>query len=211
MPALPSSAARIPPAAPTPTMTASVFSVAISSRPPPGALVLGLDAGDWRAREGLPALKIARREKSLRAGKAHQAPAREIPVPAVDRVSEHALHGVSAKSVEELLRGRPRESSRLAFVECCNRLVLFGRVELHEGLLIGFAAVGVELSEPAPVEILKIGVSAREREIDIVENSSVACARPAWRARHQALGERRDRGGLFFVKERASLRTRRVR
>src|SRR5712671_1331709 len=80
MPALPSSAARIPPAAPAPTMTTSVFSVAMA----PSALRLGLQAGHGGARERLPALHVGGREGRLRAREADQAPAREVLVAAVD-------------------------------------------------------------------------------------------------------------------------------
>src|SRR5205085_9464229 len=61
IPALPSSAARIPPTAPIPTMTTSVFSVAIL-----------LYSRYWGACERLFAFDIVARENRLRAGQANQ-------------------------------------------------------------------------------------------------------------------------------------------
>src|SRR5436309_8009513 len=92
-----SSAARMPPAAPTPTMTTSVFSLAmdlLSSLARQRALLLQAD--DGRTRELLLALHVRRREHRLRAGEADEAPAREVLVAAVDRVGEHPLHRVRA-------------------------------------------------------------------------------------------------------------------
>ena len=87
-----------------PTMTTSVFSVAMAYPLPTRALGRCLQADDGRARERLLALQIRRRENRLRAGKADQAPAREVLVAAVERVGEHAFHRVRPKGVEELLR-----------------------------------------------------------------------------------------------------------
>ena len=67
------------------------------------------------------------------------------------------------------------------------------------------AAIGIELSEPAPVEILQVGVGAGEREIDVVEHVGVARSGFAGRAGHEAFGERGDRGGVGVVEERAVL------
>src|SRR5882757_6526127 len=116
MPALPSSAASTPPAAPMPTMTTSVFSVAIGSGPPLG-LGLCLQADHGRTREGLLALHIRRREQRLRARKADQPPAGEILVAAIDWVREHAFHRVGAQRVEEGLRGRPGKAGGFACLE----------------------------------------------------------------------------------------------
>src|SRR5947207_402904 len=96
IPALASSAARIPPAAPAPTMTTSVFSVAMAA---PSALRPGLQAGHRQPGECLSALHVCRRECRLRAGEADQAPARKVLVAAIDRVGEHALDGVRAQRV----------------------------------------------------------------------------------------------------------------
>src|SRR5205085_3847245 len=96
IPALPSSAARIPPAAPIPTIMTSVFSVAMVSALPRQ----GLQADDRRARERLLALHIGGREGGLCAREADEAPAREVLVAAIDRVGEHAFHGVRAHGVE---------------------------------------------------------------------------------------------------------------
>ena len=90
-----------------PTMTTSVFSVAMAH-----ALLgagLCLQAGDGGAGERLAVLAMsALGVEQLRAGKADQPPAREILVAAIDRVGEHAFHGVGAQRVEEGLRGRDR-------------------------------------------------------------------------------------------------------
>jgi hypothetical protein len=67
------------------------------------------------------------------------------------------------------------------------------------------AAVRIELSKTAPVEILKIGVSARERQIDVVEHSCFTRARlirPTW---HQPFGKRRQGGGIVVVEEGSML------
>src|SRR5438552_13803203 len=106
MPALLSSAARMPPAPPTPTMTISVLSVAISC-PPRGRFGLRLQAHHRRAGEGLFALELGLGELRLRPGEADEPPAREVLVAAIDGVGEHALHRVGAQRVEEALRARP--------------------------------------------------------------------------------------------------------
>src|ERR1700722_9092926 len=120
MPDLASSAARMPPAAPTPTMTTSVFAMAMALAPP---RVVGarLQTDDRRAREGLAALHVGRREHGLGAREADLPPAREVAVAAIDRVGEHALHGVGAHRVEEGLRGRPDEAGGLALLERADR------------------------------------------------------------------------------------------
>ena len=68
---------------------------------------------------------------------------------------------------------------------------------------MGVAAIRVELSEPAPVEILEVGVGAGEREIDVIEHPSITGARLLWRSGHQPFGERGDRLGIGVVEERA--------
>src|SRR5258705_4916561 len=105
MPALLSSAARIPPAPPTPTMTTSVFSVAILC-PPAGRFGLRLQSHHGSPRESLLALKLRLSELRLRTGETDQPPAREVLVPAIDGISEHALHRMGAERVEEPLRAR---------------------------------------------------------------------------------------------------------
>src|SRR5207247_5129263 len=89
MPALPSSAARIPPAAPTPTMTTSVFSVAMAHILPSAGL--SLQADDGEPRERFAALHVRRGEFHLPAGESHQAPSGEVLVAAVNRVGEHSF------------------------------------------------------------------------------------------------------------------------
>src|SRR5215470_6730771 len=110
MPALPSSAARIPPATPTPTMTTSVFSVAMAHILPSAGL--GLQSDDGQPRERSAALHVCRGEFHLRAGESHQPPSGEVLVAAVNRVGEHPFHGVSAHGVEEGDRRGPRELAR---------------------------------------------------------------------------------------------------
>src|SRR5947208_3275367 len=98
MPALPSSAARMPPAAPTPTMTTSVFSVAMAYPPSTG---LSLQSDDGQPRERSAALHVRRGKFHLRAGESDQAPSGEVLVAAVNRVGEHPFHCVRAHGVEE--------------------------------------------------------------------------------------------------------------
>src|SRR5712671_4082421 len=66
---------------------------------------------------------------------------------------------------------------------------------------MSLAAICVELGEPAPVEILKVGVSAGESQVDIVEHSGVVRARLVRRTRHQALRKRRNRDGIVVIEE----------
>ena len=68
-------------------------------------------------------------------GKSDQAPAGEVLVAAIDRVGEHAFHGVGAQRVEERLRGRPGEARRLALLERGDHFVLLcARVSRANGL-----------------------------------------------------------------------------
>ena len=76
-------------------------------------------------------------------------------------------------------------------------------VEPHEGFAIGLAAVHIELSEPATVEILKVGIGPGERQIDVIEHSRITRTRLARCAGHQPFGERRNRLGVGVVEERA--------
>src|SRR6516162_9234814 len=99
VPALASSAARIPPAAPIPTITTSVFSIAMTVSY--SARGFGLQAGHRQSRKGLAALHVGRGEHRLRAGKADQTPAGEVLVAAVDRVGEHAFDRVGSQRIEE--------------------------------------------------------------------------------------------------------------
>src|SRR5882762_8123191 len=73
------------------------------------------------------------------------------------------------------------------------------------------AAVSVERGKPAAIEVLEIGVSTGEREIDVVEYTGVARPRLARRAGHQLLGQRRYRQGIGIVEECAMLCTIRMR
>src|SRR5262245_24257214 len=119
MPALASSAARMPPVPPTPTMTTSVFSVAmvLASRP-------GLQTGHRQPREGLLALHVGLGEGGLRAGKADEPPAGKVLVAAIDRIGKHAFDRMRAYGVEECLRARPGEARRLALLDRRDHLVL---------------------------------------------------------------------------------------
>src|SRR5215472_11435805 len=141
IPALPSSAARIPPAAPTPTMTTSVFSVAMAY--PPSPLGLRLQADDGRA-VGLPALHVLRREQRLRAREADQSPAGEVPVAAIDRVGKHSFHRVRADGVEERLRTGPHELGGFALLERRDHFVLACGVQLDERRLVGADTIRIE-------------------------------------------------------------------
>src|SRR2546426_4650612 len=60
-----------------------------------------LQANDWRTCERLSALHIRPGEDRLGPREAHQAPTRKVLVAAVDRVGEHAFHGVRADGVEK--------------------------------------------------------------------------------------------------------------
>src|SRR5215469_6127969 len=134
MPALPSSAARIPPAAPTPTMTTSLFSVAMAHILPSARF--GLQADDGQPRERSAALHIRRGEFHLPAGESHQAPAGKVFVAAINGVGEHSLHRVRAHRVEEGGRRGPGELARLALFERGDDLVLLRGGETTERFFV---------------------------------------------------------------------------
>ena len=147
----------------------------------------------------------------MRAREAHEPPPGEILVAAVHRVGEQAFHGVSAHGVEERLRGWPGEVARLTRFECRDDVVLLRGGELDERLAVGGAAVGIERREPAPIEVLLIGIGAGERKVDVVED--IGLARPGLprRAGHEPLGEGRDSGRIVGVEEGAMAVRMRVR
>ena len=70
---------------------------------------------------------------------------------------------------------------------------------------MSLAAVGVELCEAAPVKILKIRVSARQRQVNVIEHARIVCARLVRSAGHQAFGERGDGDGIVMIEEGAML------
>src|SRR2546423_8847302 len=155
MPALLSSAARMPPAPPTPTMTISVFSVAIL-RPAAQRFGLRLQSHHRRAGEGLFALELGLTELRLRAREADKPPAREVLVAAIDRVGEHAFHGVSAQRVEKTLRTRPGKAFCLPRFQRGDHRVLLCRRRQRETGIVGFAAIGIELNEPVAIKFLLV-------------------------------------------------------
>ena len=65
----------------------------------------------------------------------------------------------------------------------------------------------LELRQTAPVEILKIGVGSGQSEINVIEHARIARTRLARCSRHEPLCERRNRGSLVVVEERAMLLT----
>src|SRR6266566_3352396 len=139
MPALPSSAARMPPAAPTPTMTTSGFSVAMAHILPSSGL--GLQADDGEPRERFAALHVRRGEFHLPAGESHQAPSGEVLVAAVNRVGEHSFHRVRAHGVKEGDRRGPREFARFALFERGDHLTLLPSGKTPKRFSVGLAAV----------------------------------------------------------------------
>ena len=151
----------------------------------------------------LLALHVLRREYRLRAREADQAPAGEVLVAAVDRVGEHAFHRVRAHSVEECLCRRPDELRRFALFERGDGFVLLRRSEPAERLAVGLGAMGVELRDAAPVEVLLVCVGAGKREVDVVQYAGIGRARLARRAGHQPLGERGDGARIVVVEEGA--------
>ena len=173
--------------------------------PPYWALGHCLQADDGFARECLFALHIRWREDGLRARETHQAPAGEVLVAAVERVGKHAFHRVRPKNTEKFARSGIREPGCVAVFEGSDHFVLLFGTEANEWLFVSDAAVGLELGEAAAVEILQLGVSAGESEIDVIEYIRVARSRLVGRAGHEAFGERGDRGGIGVVKERAML------
>ena len=63
--------------------------------------------------------------------------------------------------------------------------------------------MGIELHEPAPIEILQVRIGAGERKIDVIEHTGVGGARLARCARHQPLGERRDGRRIVVIEKGA--------
>ena len=149
--------------------------------------------------------KIRRRENRLRAGKADQTPPGEVLVAAVERIGEHPFHRVRPKDAEKLPGSGISEPGCLVAFERRDHFVLLFRAEPHEWLFMSATAVRFELCQAAPVEILQLGVSAGEREINVIEHVGVARSRLAGRAGHDPFGKRRDRGGVGMVEERAML------
>src|SRR5579885_2389461 len=105
MPALASSAAMMPPAAPTPTITTSVFSVAIAQ--PSLGLCPRLETHNGLSRERFRAVHVIFGEHRLSAGKFDQPPACEILIPAVHGVGKHAFHRVAPHNFEKFVRLGP--------------------------------------------------------------------------------------------------------
>src|SRR5262245_43113831 len=200
MPALASSAARIPPAAPTPTITTSAFSVAIV--PSPSAFGLRLKPHNGGP-VGLAALQVLGREQRLRSGEADEAPSGEIPVPTIDRISEHPLHGVRTQRDEKGLSGWPSERRRLALLERGDHLVLAPFVELRKRHAVGGPAMSVELRKAAAIEVLLVRIGPGKGEVDVVEHVGVPCARLARGSRHDARWGSRARGSFVVVEEGA--------
>src|SRR5437870_5087058 len=194
----------IPPTAPMPTMTTSVFSVAIvlflfRSR----LFGLGLQSDHWHASERFLALHIGSRENGLRAGETDQAPAGEVFVSAVKRIGEHAFHGVRANCFEERLWCGPGKSGRLSFLERRDDRVLLWGAEADERFAICSATVLIELRQAVAIKILQIRVGTRERQINVVQHSGIACARLARCTGHEPLRESLNRRGIVTVEERA--------
>src|SRR4051812_2619533 len=168
MPALASSAATMPPAPPTPTITTSVRSVAIAL-----AFPRRLQADDRAALVGSPALHFGLCKLRLRARKAHEPPAREIFVPAIDGIGEHAFHRVDTERAKEFARGRPGEALCFAGFERGNDFVLLCRGESRESGVVGFPGIRIELCQPVTIEFLLVRISAGKCKVDIVENARV--------------------------------------
>src|SRR4051812_1727980 len=81
------------------------------------SLGLRAQAHDWTTGECLLAAHLRLRKERLRAGELNQLPTGEVLVAAIDRVGKHALHGVSAKRVEESGGGRPGEPGGLVVLQ----------------------------------------------------------------------------------------------
>src|SRR3954447_12425912 len=134
MPALASSAAMIPPAAPTPMMTTSVLSVAmVPSLSRPRAALQPHD----RLRESLRTVHVGFREGWLGAWKTGEPPSCEILVAAVHWVAEHSLHDMHAHGVEKCRRRGPCETRGLSRLHRREDLVLLLWLQEYEALLEG--------------------------------------------------------------------------
>ncbi len=173
--------------------------------PPLQAFGLRLQSHDARAREGLFILQVSRREISLSAWKTYQAPTCEVSVPTVNWIREHPLHRVRANYVKKLGTARPGKLSRLPLLDCGDDCVLPAGVQLNERRVVSLATMGIELCEPGAIEILKIGIGAGERQIDVVDHSSVIRSGFAWRSWHEPLSEGCNRRGLLIIEKRAML------
>ena len=96
---------------------------------------------------------------------------------------------------------RPSEACRLALLQRRDHRVLLRAVELRERLACRSCGNRHRARKPASIEILQVGIGAGEREIDVVGDARVVCAGLAGRARHDALGEGRDGGGIVVIEE----------
>jgi hypothetical protein len=67
------------------------------------------------------------------------------------------------------------------------------------------------MGQPAPIEILLIGIGTRERQIDVVEHARILGAGLSGRAGHEPLGECRYGGSIVVIEERAIRRAMRMR
>src|SRR3984893_6566815 len=172
---------------------------------------LRLYPGHGRACEDLFVLQIHRREIALSAGEAYQAPTRKVAVSTINRVREHAFHSVRPNDVEEFLRRGPTKAGCFTLFERRNDFVLLGSFELDERLFVSSAAIRIELSKPAPVEILQIGVRAGQGQVNVVEYARFVSSGFARRAGHEAFGEGGTDRRLIVIKERAMLNRGRMR
>src|SRR6266705_2594455 len=113
-----------------------------------------LQASDWRTLERLSALHVGPCETRLSAWKSHQPPPGKILVAAIDRVGKHAFHRVRADRIEELLCRGPGELCSLALLEGRDHCVLTRGIQANERVVIGLAAIRIQLCKTAPIEIL---------------------------------------------------------
>src|SRR6266699_2440568 len=149
-----------------------------------------LQASDWRTLERLSALHVGPGKNRLRAWKTHEPPPGKILVAAIDRVGKHAFHRVRADRIEEFLCRGPGELRSSALLEGRDHLVLTPGIQTNERVVIGLAAIRIQLCKAAPIEILKIDIRAGEGKINVIDHSSIVRARLARCAGHQPLSER---------------------
>src|SRR4051812_13674833 len=132
-PARVSGSAAVPPAAPSPTMTTSVFLSLVAMSASLGDLEDGVVGGRLvRRLHPRPDPLLDRRDGQLDPGELDQVPAHEVRVAAVVGVAEHALEGVLAHGLEERARVG-QEARRLVALDVAQDGVLLLGRKLREG------------------------------------------------------------------------------
>src|SRR5688572_21881923 len=182
-----SGSAAVPPAAPSPTMTTSVFLSWVAMSAPPGDAEDGVvGGGPVRGLHARADPLLHGRDGQLDAGEPDEVPADEVGVAAVVGIAEHALERVLEHRLEERVgaRGEPR---RRAGLELAQDHVLLVGGKLCERRAEPGSRVRVERREPARVDAPERPQLAGERPLDEPQDLRLARARTGRVRRDEAL------------------------